>query len=46
MKALADPSVESGGDSGDPLEIATQKIKEKFIEYYWRQTLPFRGEGI
>ena len=30
-------------DSGTPLEINTEKIAEKFIDYYWRQTLPFLG---
>jgi hypothetical protein len=43
LMALADLSVELGDDSGTALEINTEKIAEKFIDYYWRQTLPFLG---
>lgn len=46
LMALADLSVELGDDSGDQLEIDAERIAEKFIEYYWRQTLPFLGSGI
>jgi 5-methylcytosine-specific restriction endonuclease McrA len=41
--ALADLSVELGDDSGAPLELTTKAIAEKFILYYWRQTLPYAG---
>jgi hypothetical protein len=46
LMALSDLSVELGDDSGSALEIDTEKIAEKFIEYYWRQTLPFLGTDI
>jgi hypothetical protein len=39
LLALADISVENGNDSGDPLPIKTSQIAEKFISYYWRQTI-------
>jgi len=41
LQALADLSVEKGDYSGDTLRISTREIAEKFIQYYWRQTLPF-----
>jgi len=43
LLSLADLSVEKGDDSGDSLEISTQAIAEKFIEYYWRHAAPFPG---
>ena len=46
LMALADLSVEIGDDSGSALEIDAEKIAEKFIEYYWRQTLPFLGSEV
>ena len=46
LLALADLSVECGDDSGDHLELEAERIAEKFIEYYWRQTLPFLGGAI
>ena len=46
LTALADLSVEIGDDSGIALEIDAEKIAEKFIEYYWRQTLPFLGSVV
>jgi len=44
LSALADLSVELGDDSGGALEVNTDQIAEKFIDYYWRQTLPFLGK--
>jgi 5-methylcytosine-specific restriction endonuclease McrA len=41
LMALADLAVEQGDDSGAPLRIATRAIAEKFIEYYWRQAVPY-----
>jgi hypothetical protein len=41
LLALADLSIEKGDDSGAPLEIATRDIGEKFIQYYWRQSVPY-----
>lgn len=43
LMALSDLSVELGDDSGSALEIDTEWIAEKFVEYYWRQTIPFLG---
>lgn len=39
--ALADLSVERGADSGNALTLSTKEIAEKFIRYYWKQTLPY-----
>src|SRR4051812_1192994 len=41
LLALADISVEQGDDTDSQLEISTRSIAEKFIQYYWRQTLPY-----
>ena len=41
LHALADLAVVKGGESGDPLELQTREIAERFIELYWRQTRPF-----
>src|ERR1700754_1628556 len=41
LLALADLSIENGDDSGRVLLIDTEAIAEKFIQYYWRQTLPY-----
>ncbi|WP_109488545.1 HNH endonuclease [Occallatibacter savannae] len=46
LMALADLSVEIGDDSGSSLDIDAERIAEKFIEYYWRQTLPFLGSVV
>src|SRR4051794_33553407 len=43
LMALSDLSVELGDDTGSSLEVDTNRIAEKFVEYYWRQTLPFPG---
>lgn len=43
--ALADLSVEHGDDSGHPLSLALSDIAEKFIQYYWRQAVPYPGSG-
>ncbi|MDW7644418.1 MAG: hypothetical protein SCI25_05200 [Desulfuromonadales bacterium] len=42
--ALADYAVEHGDDSGHPVSLATDDIAEKFIEYYWRQVVPYAFE--
>ena len=44
LMALADLSVELGNDSGAALDMNAESIAEKFIEYYWRQTLPYLGK--
>jgi hypothetical protein len=41
LLALADLSVESGDDAGAPLELSELSIAEKFIQYYWRQAVPY-----
>ena len=41
LLALCDLSVECGDDSGAELSIGLEQIADKFIEYYWNQTLPF-----
>ena len=41
LLALADLSVESGDDTGAPLILPETGIAEKFIQYYWRQAVPY-----
>jgi hypothetical protein len=41
LLALADIAVESGRESGQRLKIDTKQIAEKFIQYYWRQCVPY-----
>ena len=41
LLALADLAVELGDDSAEGLDLPTRKIAEKFIQYYWRQALPY-----
>ncbi len=41
LLALADLSIEEGDDSGDPLSLTTYAIAEKFVQYYWRQAVPY-----
>jgi hypothetical protein len=41
LLALADLSIEAGGDSGRPLPLTTEQIATKFIQYYWRQAVPY-----
>ena len=45
LQALADLSVEKGDYSSNSLLITTREIAEKFIQYYWRQTLPYVPPG-
>lgn len=46
LQALADLSVEKGDDSGEPLKLTTSDIADKFIHYYWRQTMPLPVPNI
>jgi hypothetical protein len=39
--ALADISIEKGDDSGSALRVPTWDIAEKFVNYYWRQSVPY-----
>lgn len=41
LMALADYAVEKGDDSGDPVKLTTNDIAESFVDYYWRQAVPF-----
>ena len=41
LMALADLSVEKGDDTGSPLNLSLGEIGEKFVYYYWRQTIPY-----
>src|SRR5512139_1470352 len=41
LMALADICIERGRDDDGPLELPTRLIAEKFIQYYWRQSMPF-----
>lgn len=41
LLSVADVAVETGDDSGTCLVIPTRAIAEKFIQYYWRQALPY-----
>ena len=41
LLALADLSIEHGSDSGAPLTVDTFAIAEKFVQYYWRQAVPY-----
>lgn len=43
LMALADMAVERGHDDDRPLEISMRCIAQKFIEYYWQQTMPYRA---
>ena len=41
LLALADLAIEKGDDSGAPLTLSTEEIAEKFVQYYWRQVIPY-----
>jgi diadenosine tetraphosphate (Ap4A) HIT family hydrolase len=45
LLALADLSVEQGGDDVGELTLSTDAIAEKFIEYYWEKSRPFVAAG-
>ncbi|MCB9925564.1 MAG: HNH endonuclease [Planctomycetaceae bacterium] len=45
LLALTDVAVERGDDSGGALTIPTNALAEKFIQYYWRQALPYLPRG-
>ena len=44
--AIADIAVESGRDDDQPLTIPHRRLGAKFIELYWQQSAPFRGDGV
>jgi hypothetical protein len=41
LLALTELAVEKGNDSGEPLSLELNEIAEKFIEIYWRQSVPY-----
>lgn len=45
LMALADIAVEKGHDDLRPLAISMQEIAQKFIDYYWQQSMPYRVSG-
>jgi hypothetical protein len=45
LMALADICIEQGKDDDAPLEAPTRLIAEKFIQYYWRQGMPFVAQA-
>ncbi|MGD2069818.1 MAG: hypothetical protein PVI57_14200 [Gemmatimonadota bacterium] len=45
LHALADLCVREGDDSGAALTLDTRDIAERFIELYWRQSVPFPAGG-
>ncbi|TKC98174.1 HNH endonuclease [Polyangium fumosum] len=45
LLALADISVEKGDDSGASMRVSIEAIAEKFVDYYWRQAMPYQGLG-
>ena len=44
--SIADIAVESGQDDDRPLVIPHRRLGEKFIDLYWQQAAPFRGDGV
>jgi len=44
--APAELSVECGDDSGAGLDLPAEAIAEKFMQYYWRQSVPFLGQDV
>lgn len=45
LLSIADVCVERGDDSGGRLRITTLELAEKFISYYWRQSVPYHPAG-
>lgn len=45
LLSIADICVEKGDDGGGRLRIATGELAEKFISYYWRESIPYHQEG-
>lgn len=43
--ALADFAVKHGDDNGGPFHLTTHDIAESFVQYYWRQAIPFNHAG-
>ena len=45
LLALRILSIEHGDDSGAPLALTTDAIAKKFVQYYWRQVVPYAAPG-
>lgn len=45
LQALADLAIESPDPGKGSLTLSLDQIAEKFVEYYWRQVLPFRSDS-
>jgi hypothetical protein len=45
LLSLADLAVERGNDDTEELSLDTLDLAEKFIEFYWRQALPWVPRG-
>lgn len=45
LLSIADICVERGDDAGGRLRITTLELAEKFISYYWRQSVPYHPAG-
>lgn len=45
LLALADFAVKFGDDSGDAFRLTTDDIAESFVQYYWRQVVPYSHAG-
>lgn len=45
LLSIADICIERGDDSGGKLRITTGELAEKFISYYWRQSVPYHPAG-
>lgn len=43
LTALVDLAVERGRDDGGSLRIPLTAVAEKFVEYFWAHTSPYRG---
>jgi 5-methylcytosine-specific restriction endonuclease McrA len=41
LLALTEIAVECGDDSGESMTVSTALVAEKFVQYYWRQAVPF-----
>ncbi len=45
LLSIADVCIEKGDDSGGRLRITTNDLAEKFISYYWHQSVPYHSAG-
>ncbi len=43
LAALVDIAVERGCDDDEPLPVPLRAIGEKFVEFFWNHTRPYRG---